>query len=117
MTDLTLKQINSRAVLMVWLLLDATGIRKALKPREKQGILEGLMSSVYSQGLKTRRAHAHMLMEGPKLGGVVSPCHELGMDFIIKMLAPISLPRLPTTELDSLVLKWYVKPRNVPTIE
>lgn len=41
MTDLTLKQINSRAVLVVWLILDAIGIRKALKPREEQGILGG----------------------------------------------------------------------------
>lgn len=49
MTDLTLKQINSRAVLVVWLILDAIGIRKALKPREEQGILGGLMSSIYSQ--------------------------------------------------------------------
>lgn len=48
MTDSTLKQINSRAILVVWLILDAIGIGKALKPREEQGILGGLMISIYS---------------------------------------------------------------------
>lgn len=45
----------------------------------------------------------------PTLGDAVSPCHELGIDFIMKMFVPDSLPAMASTiELESLLSLWYM---------